>query len=308
MLTASPMLTTQKTTARRLFSLLSLAMAVALIGCMAAGPRALLEGERLIRAGQFEPAIEQLKIATELLPQNAQAWNHLGLAYHGGGQAANAAQAYQRALVLDKNLAAPSYNLGCLLLEQGNAAAAIDQFKRFTMLQPASVDGWLKLASAQVRTRQADAAQNSYAQVLKLSPKNPEALNGAGVTELQKRKLREAVQLFNAAIASEPPYRPALFNLAVVSQQYLNNRTNALQKYREYLHQKPLPANWAAVEQVMQQLELELNPPPRAPLTNQLAHTLSTTNQTAARTNVPPISKPLVTTPLATNKVTAQLV
>ena len=305
MLAATEMLTTKKSASAKRSYFLTIMVMLALTGCMPAGPRALLEGERLVRAGQFEPAIEQLKAATELLPQNAQAWNHLGLAYHGARQATNAAQAYQRALVLDKNLAAPSYNLGCLLLEQGRAAGAIDQFKRFTMLQPASVDGWLKLASAQLRAGDPDAAARNYAQVFRLSPKNVEALNGTGVAEMHKRKLREALQFFTAAQAMQPTYRPALFNLAVVSQQYLSNRTNALQKYREYLHQKPLPADWAAVEQVIKRLELELNPSPRVVMMNQVTQLALATNALAIRTNAPPIPKLLAGTPTATNKIVA---
>ncbi|MBI3418429.1 MAG: tetratricopeptide repeat protein [Verrucomicrobia bacterium] len=299
------MLTTKKSGARSGKFFLTVALVAALAGCMPAGPRSLLEGERLIGEGQFEPAVEQLKTATELLPQNAQAWNHLGLAYHGAGQVTNAAQAYQRALVLDKNLASPSYNLGCLLLEQGNAAAALDHLKRFTMLQSTSLEGWLKLASAQLRVRDADGAERSYAQALKISPKSVEALNGVGIAELQKRRLRDAVQYFNAALAIQPQYRPALFNVAVVSQQYLNNRTNALQKYREYLHQKPQPANWAAVEQMMRQLEAELNQPPKPVVTNQLAQAAGATNLVATRTNAPANLKPVTATSAATNKVIA---
>lgn len=304
MLAATQMLTTKKSDAAAGILFLIGALVIVLTGCMPAGPRSLLEGERLIGEGQFDPAIEQLKIATELLPQNAQAWNHLGLAYHGAGQSTNAAQAYQRALALDKNLAAPSFNLGCLLLEHGNAVAAIDHFKKFTMLQSTSLDGWLKLASAQLRARDADGAEKSFAQALKLSSKNAEALNGLGVVALQKRRLRDAVQYFNASLGIEPQYRPALFNAAVVSQQYLNNRANALQKYREYLHQKPLPANWAAVEQTMRQLEAELNPPPRPVVTNQLAQVAMATNIIGgSRTNSPPTLKPPAAAPGVTNKI-----
>src|SRR6185295_16589981 len=120
-------------------------LAILFTGCMASGPRALLDGERLINEGRYELAAEKLKLATQLLPQNAQAWNHLGLAYHGAGQWTNAIQAYHRALALDKNLAAVRYNSGCGLLEQKDAVSAIDQLKSYTLLQPGSADGWLKL-------------------------------------------------------------------------------------------------------------------------------------------------------------------
>ncbi|MEO8426658.1 MAG: tetratricopeptide repeat protein [Verrucomicrobiota bacterium] len=260
-------------------------LAILFTGCMASGPRALLDGERLINEARYELAAERLKLATQLLPQNAQAWNHLGLAYHGAGQWTKALQAYHRALTLDKNLAAVRYNLGCGLLEQKDPVAAIDQLKSYTLIQPSSADGWLKLAAAQLRARQLDAAERSYQQALKLGTRSPEALNGLGVIQLHRRRTREAIQFFNAALSQEANYPPALLNLAVVSHQYLNNRPFALQKYRQYLVLKPRAGNWQAVEQVAQQLELELRPASPLTTNNSAIQTATSTNLFLLRTN-----------------------
>src|SRR5689334_11670851 len=89
-----------------------------LSACAPPGPRALLNGERQIREGKFDQAVESLQTATRLLPRNAQAFNHLGLAFQGKRQFAPALAAYQKALSLDYKLAAAHYNLGCLYLEQ----------------------------------------------------------------------------------------------------------------------------------------------------------------------------------------------
>ena len=81
-----------------------LALAFALAGCTPAGPRALLQGKRLLEQGQYARAIEELQLASSLLNTNAQAWNYLGLAYHRAGDATNAVQAYQQALKYDRDL------------------------------------------------------------------------------------------------------------------------------------------------------------------------------------------------------------
>ncbi|MCK7501494.1 MAG: tetratricopeptide repeat protein [Comamonadaceae bacterium] len=44
--------------------------------------------------------MEKLQRATQLLPENAQAWNHLGMAYQGTQQLDLAVQAYLQALKL----------------------------------------------------------------------------------------------------------------------------------------------------------------------------------------------------------------
>src|SRR6187551_3369203 len=73
-------------------------------GCSARGPQALLEGGELIKQGKFPQAIARLQIAVEAMPDNAQAWNHLGLAYHGAGRPAEALQAYKKAIQRDPKL------------------------------------------------------------------------------------------------------------------------------------------------------------------------------------------------------------
>src|SRR5262245_42400780 len=93
---------------------LALAAVLFITGCTPAGPSALLKGERLIREGKYEQALEKLLTATQLLPKEARAWNYLGLAYQGNGQPAEAERAYRAALSQDHKLAAARYNLGCL--------------------------------------------------------------------------------------------------------------------------------------------------------------------------------------------------
>jgi len=100
-------------------------------GCGQPGPRALLQGERLVREGNFAQAVQRLELATHLMPKEARAWNHLGLAYHGAGRFGDAMKAYQQSLALDRNLAAGHFNLGSLYLDQSNLPMAVLEFTVF---------------------------------------------------------------------------------------------------------------------------------------------------------------------------------
>jgi tetratricopeptide (TPR) repeat protein len=270
-------------------SLLVVAALVLLCGCSPPGPRALLKGERLIREGKHEQAIQQLQTATRLLPKNAQAWNHLGLAYHGAKQADPAARAYRQALMLDHNLAAARYNLGCLLLEQNDLQGATDQLTSYTLLVPNSADGWLKLGLGQLRARKPDLAEKSFKTALELQPQNAEALNGLGVIQIQRKRASDGLYYFNQALLHHPDYRPALLNAAVVNHQNAGSRSVALQKYRQYLGLQPRPSNWEVVNVTANQLEAELNPPavqvtrvePVVPKVTNLVLSHASTNQPA---------------------------
>jgi len=268
---------TNKNLRRALWSrvrvLLVVATAVwAATGCTPPGPRALLEGKRLIEQGSYTAAVDELKIATGLLKTNAQAWNYLGLAYHHAGDVTNAVEAYQRALKLDHDLVITHYNLGCLLLEQNKPDAARNELTAYILHQGNSVDGWLKLGTAQLRlaktetgelrARDLSAAEKSFgAEALRLSPQSAEALNGMGLVLVERTRFREGVAYFSAALKQQADYGPALLNLAVVSQVYLNNRPFALQKYREYLVSNARASDWDAVKATAHQLEEELTPP-----------------------------------------------
>lgn len=250
--------------ARKPFVALFLALAIAGLGggCTPSGPRALLQGADLIRKGKYEAAITKLKIATELIRGDARAWNYLGLAYHGAGQFGEAIIAYQRAQQIDKNLAEARFNLGELYLEQGNPVSAADEFAIYTALQPKSVEGWLQLADAHMENQRYDRAQTSYYYALNLKRETPEAWNGLGLILLQRKDPRNAYRYFVEAYKYDANYTPAILNMAVVAQTYLNAQPTALKKYQEYLEKAPDAPNISAVKAAIQHLDQVVNPRP----------------------------------------------
>jgi len=169
-------------------------------GCRPAGPQALSEGERLMRAGKYAEAAEQFEIATQHFPKAAQVWNHLGLAYHGAGAADNARKAYLTALKLDRDLAAARYNLGTLYLEQNQPAGAVAELTSYIIQRPGSTNGLIKLGCAQIAAHQwADAGRN-LAAAYKLAPDDPEVLNGLGLLQLQRKNTRDAIEIGRAHV------------------------------------------------------------------------------------------------------------
>jgi len=253
-----------------LSDLVGLILLLALLaGCTPSGPRALLEGKRLIDQGHYSQAIQVLKTATVLFGgTNALAWNYLGVAYQHVGADAEAEWAYQRALALNRDFSEVRFNLGCLWLAQNKLEAAKAEFTGYTLRRPDVVEGFLKLGTTQLRARELSAAEKSFNEALRLSPQKPETLNWLGLARLQRGRAGEAAQCFESALKQQPLYRPALLNLAIVSQQYLKDRQLALQKYREYLALKPPPANADALAATVRQLEQELNPPVHPAATN----------------------------------------
>ena len=285
-------LTNRKSRADCILALSLLCGLLAISGCAPPGPTALMRGKRALDEGRFPEAVQQLEKAATLLPKNALVWNYLGLAYHGHQQPEQAAKAYRTALALDHKISAIRYNLGCLYLEQNQLPPAIDEFRSYSLLQPAAVDGWVRLGSALLRARRLDEAERAYRSALELQARNLDALNGLGLIQMQRRRWQDALNHFNVAAVNDPPFPPAVLNSAIVAHQYLHQRGPALQRYRQYAALQPRPADAAAVEAIARSLEAELNPEAsasrgRAASAPPVAHAAPRTNPTPSAAAAP---------------------
>ena len=287
------------------FSKLRLAVAVCgavlLVGCQPPGPKSLLLGEKYLEKGDYERALKYLNRASDLMPEHPQVWNYLGLAYHGSGQPAVAVEKYQRAIRIDRNLPAPHYNLGVLLLEQNHLPQAVAELNTFVTLQTNSSIGWTKLGTALLRFKRPDDAERAFVQATRIDPKNAEAYNGLGLAHIQRKRPREAMLAFNSALQYRTGYSSALLNQAIIAQQHFGNKQMALERYRAYLSTKPDAKSAAQVQQAVAALEREINgvetaeasaPAAPQPETNAVASFLrsNATTRTVQVASNPPIA------------------
>jgi tetratricopeptide (TPR) repeat protein len=296
------MLTTKKTVRHSISFFLFAAWILTVTGCMPAGPRAVLEGEKFLAEKKYANAIEHLQVGVKLVPTNALAWNLLGVAYHQAGQAEKALQSYHQALARDRNLAAARYNMGVLHLEQRNFQLAIEELTTFTALQPQSVEGWQKLGTAHLqralrengpeRQRQFDLARRAFEFVnTRLTP-TAEAHNALGVISTFRAKPRDALASFQAALQTDSGFAPAVLNQAIVYQVQLRDPRTALNRYKEYYSMRRSAPNATQVGLLIQNLENDLAPKMATVETNQQQQvgsspSVGATSQTgAASTNI----------------------
>lgn len=268
-------------------------MALVLTGCQPAGPKALLLGEKYINQGDYEKALRHLTRASVLIPEQPQVWNHLGLAYQGLNQPVKAADAYQRAVRIDRNQSAPRYNLGTLYLDQGHLPQAVSELAAFVSLRTNSAPGYVKLGTALLRQKRADEAEKALTQALRIDPKDAEAYNLLGLSHVQRKRPRDAIQAFDNALRVNPTYGPAMLNQAVVAHQFFATKEVALERYKAFLDTKPDAQTSRRVQQAIASIENELSGSQAATApeteTNQFAAFFKTNlaNRGETRTNTP---------------------
>src|SRR5262249_30180043 len=151
-----------------------------------------------------------------------------------------------------------------------------------------------------LRARRLDEAERAYRSALELSPRHPEAVNGLGMIQMHRRRWQDALNHFNVAALHDPPFPPALLNSAGVTHQYLQQRSVALQRYRQYLALQPRPADADSVEAIVRSLEAELNPssvPAARPVSVAAAQPPA---HSVTRTNSPPPAASSLASPQVT--------
>jgi tetratricopeptide (TPR) repeat protein len=239
------------------------ALALLFSGCTPAGPNALLKGKKYFDNGNLAAALAQFERATKLMPTNAPAWNYYGVALQRAGQNGPAAEAYQKALSLNRDLAEAHFNLGGVWLDLNRPDAAKAEFTTYNALRHNSDPaGLVKLGTALLRLNEIPAAEKCFTTLRDLNPLDPEADNGLGLACIQRRNPQDALKWFASARQKRLDFAPALLNLAATSDQYLNDKKSALSYYRAYLALKPKPNNWEEVNSLASSLELQLAPPP----------------------------------------------
>lgn len=233
---------------------------VMLLGaCRPAGPQALWQGRAALEGGEVATALVHLQRATTLLPTNAAAWNYLGVAYHRAGEWTNAAMAYSQALRLDRDLLEARLNLGLLWLAGEQWDAARLELTAYTLSRPNDPEGWYQLGLAQA-AKSEGAAEKSFRESLRLAAEQPNVWNALGLYYTRKQRGRDAAGAFEQALQIKSNHPPARLNLAIVTEQLLNDRTAALRHYRTYLQLQPRPEHWEGVNALVQAADATVKP------------------------------------------------
>lgn len=148
-------------------------------------------GFELLEAAQdkdesvWRQAEGDFRIAVQLAPRFARAWNNLGIAATHLGRPQESIEHYRKAIASDPELAAPHYNLGSLYLEQGLIAEAIEALEAASRLEPQGSHIQYNLALALLRSGDREGATAALRQAIRLRGVFPEAqaaLKGLGAT------------------------------------------------------------------------------------------------------------------------------
>lgn len=195
------------------------------------------EAQRDIDQNQFEAAIAPLQKV--LADQPTFAYGHFQLAYvYTALKKSKEAQAeYQRAAALDPKMSAAYVNLGMLLLDNREDAAAVAPLRKAVELLPAESRPRYLLAVALDRSGDRAGAAEAFEGLLHLDPNEITAIEYLGWMNLRSGKPVEAEARFRHALEVQPKGADSFRGLAESLEA--QKKTEALTAYRQYLELRP---------------------------------------------------------------------
>ena len=191
------------------------------------------EAQRDIDANNFEGAVAPLQKFIAEKPEVAFAHFQLGYAYTALKRSDEARAEYERTIALDPKMPEAYLNLGILLLDKHEYAAAVAPLGKAVELLPAQSRPRSLLAVAQDRSGDQEGAARTFEGVLHLDPSDPTANHYLGDLDLRRNKPTEAETRFRHALEIRPDAPEDLQGLARSLEA--QNKPEAADAYRKYL-------------------------------------------------------------------------
>jgi len=204
-----------------------------------------LRAERALLAtqlGETDVAVAQYQKAVELNPMDPSLRFNLGEALEKRGQQLDAAVAsYRKALELKPDLTAARVNLARALASKGLFGEAKDLLGSVARDNLNDAEAHYNLGVILMREGNVAGAVSEYERTLAIAPKHAQALNNLGVALDAQAKHPQALDAFQKATKADPAYAEAFFNLGL-SYYRLNDTVKATRAFEQALKLEPASA------------------------------------------------------------------
>ncbi|MBV8307752.1 MAG: tetratricopeptide repeat protein [Gammaproteobacteria bacterium] len=171
-------------------------------------------GNALRGCGQLEDAIRCHEQAIAIDPRYPEAHNDLGCALQGLGRLEEAAASFRRAINLKSDFATVHANLGAVLAAHGEQTEAVESFRRALRLRPDDLEVQGRLGSALVDLGRLDEAVASYRSALEVNPDAAALHSDLGWVLSLLGQTVEATRSCRKALAIDPERVAAIVLLA----------------------------------------------------------------------------------------------
>jgi tetratricopeptide (TPR) repeat protein len=166
-------------------------------------PVLLVSGVAEQQRGQYERAVRDFTRATELNPDNADAWRRLANVLNVASRPEEAIATYRKAIDAQPNYYRQYLAFGTFYLNRNDYLQAEQQYRRVIAIAPELADGHMNLGLALMRQGRFADAEASMTRALDLR-QTPLLLSNLGSLYYAQERYTEAVPLYKESVGSQP--------------------------------------------------------------------------------------------------------
>ena len=167
----------------------------------------------LYSIGQYQEAINQIKVLNEAYPNVPLLFNLVGACYKALGQLEGSVKMFETAVNIKPDYAEAHKNLGITLRDMGQMNEALESLKKAISAEPNYVDAHYNLAITFKELGRLDESVKSYQKTIEINPNFAQAYNNLGNVFNQLGKTKAGIECFEKAIEINPNFAEALRNL-----------------------------------------------------------------------------------------------
>ena len=192
----------------------------------------------LAEKGQDDAAIAEWKKALAIDPDNARAYNNLGVVLIRKGSLDEAMTLFRRAIQLQPGYTQAHFNLGGVLFQKGRSDETISEWQKTAELNPDLAEVRNLLGMALAREGKFDEAIAHWQKAAELDPRYAEAHNNLAGALVRKGRFDEGIVHLQKALEVDPEYPQAHHNLGVALARK-RDFGGAIAHWRRALELKP---------------------------------------------------------------------
>jgi tetratricopeptide (TPR) repeat protein len=199
----------------------------------------------LRESGQIEKAMAEAREVLVRKPADATALAELALSHLANGEKEAASLLAKQALESSPGSALAHRATGLLDLANGDDAEAFAEFRKAAQADPRDTTSRLNMGVVLLRAGAYAKAAQQYREILAVAPDDAEAQVGLaaalrGEADAQHpQKLEEARALLEKVLAADAHNTSALFNLGVLTQDFLKKPADAAPLFKRFLDEAP---------------------------------------------------------------------
>ncbi len=165
---------------------------------------AITRAVRQLRAGQLDEAVESLREAALLHPDNAEIQHDLGLSCLQSGRLAEAVEAFRQAIALRPAYTDAHFRLGLALERGGDARGALMAYDRATELLPSLAEAWFRAGALAFTLGHRGEAIGCFRRAAATGRKNSFGRLGEARALLAGARDRQAERVLRHLLARDP--------------------------------------------------------------------------------------------------------